>query len=177
MSVEVVQGQVRTVLHSGGDVRVRSGTARIDLVEGGQISICGPAHLSVLKSGGWLTIALHTRTIHLRIEDQRPLNISTPQIQAPMVAILDGPRDAAAFFVLIGSSIHLRRRPAQWAGELKLPKATPPRLEARGRATAGEGPNQAAAEKPKAQPETVAPPLAKEEPIYQVFMPPLVYDA
>jgi len=51
MSVEVVQGQVRTVLRSGGDVRVKSGAARIDLVEGGEISICSPAHLSVLKSG------------------------------------------------------------------------------------------------------------------------------
>src|SRR5258708_26579364 len=68
MSVEVWQGQVRTVLRSGGDVRVKSGNARIDLVEGGQISICGPAHLSVLKSGASLTIALDTGTIHVHIE-------------------------------------------------------------------------------------------------------------
>src|SRR5207245_6393642 len=63
------RSQVKTVLRSGGDVRVKSGTARIDLVEGGQISICGPAHLSVLKSGGSLTIALDTGTIHVHIED------------------------------------------------------------------------------------------------------------
>src|SRR5260370_13073158 len=90
MSAEVLQGQVRTVLHSGGDVRVKSGTARIDLVEGGQISICGPAHLSVLKSGGSLTIALDTGTIHVRIEDHLAVNIYTSQIQAQMVAIGDG---------------------------------------------------------------------------------------
>ncbi len=91
MSVEVVQGQVKTVLRSGGDVRVKSGTARIDLVEGGQISICGPAHLSVLKSGGSLTVALDTGTIHVHIEDHLAVNIYTPQIQAQTVAIGDGP--------------------------------------------------------------------------------------
>jgi len=49
MSVEVVGGQVKTILRSGSDVRVKSGQARISLAEGGQLSICGPAHLSVLK--------------------------------------------------------------------------------------------------------------------------------
>jgi hypothetical protein len=103
MSAEVLQGQVRTVLHSGGDVRVKSGTARIDLVEGGQISICGPAHLSVLKSGGSLTIALDTGTIHLHIEDHLAVNIYTPQIQAQTVAIGDGPRDALVGFDASGA--------------------------------------------------------------------------
>ena len=46
MSVELVRGQVKTMLRSGNDVRVKSGQARIDLVEGGTIAICGPAHLS-----------------------------------------------------------------------------------------------------------------------------------
>jgi len=36
---------------------------------------------------------------------------------------------------------------------------------------------QVLAAKPHPQPATVDPPPAKEEPIYQVFMPPLVYDA
>src|SRR5260370_4550927 len=98
MSAEVLQGQVRTVLHSGGAVRVKSGTARFDLVEGGQIMSCGPAHLSVLKSGGSLTIALDTGTIHVHIEDHLAVNIYTPQIQAQTVAIGDGPRDALVGF-------------------------------------------------------------------------------
>ncbi len=71
MRVEVVGGHVRTMLRSGSEVRVNSGTARIDLVEGGQISICGPAHLSVLKSGGSLTVALDAGTIHAHIERER----------------------------------------------------------------------------------------------------------
>jgi len=84
-------------------VRVKSGTARIDLVEGGQISICGPAHLSVLKSGGSLTIALDTGTIHVRIERELALTIYTPQIQAQTVAIGDGPRDALVGFDTAGA--------------------------------------------------------------------------
>src|SRR5207249_6101287 len=98
MSVEVVQGQVKTVLRSGSDVRVKSGTARIDLVEGGQIGICGPAHLSVLKSGGSLTVALDTGTIHVHIEQDLALTIYTPQIQAQAIAIGDAPRDVLVGF-------------------------------------------------------------------------------
>jgi hypothetical protein len=74
-------------------VRVKSGTARIDLVEGGQITICGPAHLSVLNSGGALTVALDTGTIHVHVEHEPTLTIYTAQIQAQPVAIGDGPQD------------------------------------------------------------------------------------
>ena len=211
MSVEVVQGQVRTVLRSGGDVRVKSGTARIDLVEGGQISICGPAHLSVLKSGGSLTIALDTGTIHVHIEDHLAVNIYTPQIQAQTVAIGDGPRDALVGFnatgamcirairgairveqQLTGQSVLIpqagdvllpngqlegfRSSAGQCACELQIAKATPP-PEVSQIARAEEARKQAAAAKPNAQPATIDSLPGKEEPIYQVFMPPLVYDA
>src|SRR5229473_716157 len=98
MSVEVVHGQVKTILRSGSDVRVKSGIARIDLVEGGQISICGPAHLSVLKSGGSLTVALDTGTIHAHIEHQTALTVYTPQIQAQPVAIGDESQDVLVGF-------------------------------------------------------------------------------
>src|SRR5207245_5975886 len=103
MSVEVVHGRVKTVLGSGSDVRVKSGTARIDLVEGGQIGICGPAHLSVLKSGGSLTVALDTGTIHVHIEQDLALTIDTPQLQAHAIAIGDGPRDALVGFNASGA--------------------------------------------------------------------------
>jgi hypothetical protein len=210
MSAEVLQGQVRTVLHSGGDVRVKSGTARIDLVEGGQISICGPAHLSVLKSGGSLTIALDTGTIHVLIEDHLAVNIYTPQIQAQTVAIGDGPRDALVGFnasgamciramrgairveqQLTGQSVlipqagdvllpngqleGLRTSAGECACELQIAGATPPQVSQI--ASAEEARKQAAAAKPNAQPTLVDASPAKEEPIYQVFMPPLVYDA
>ena len=103
MSVEVIHGQAKTVLRRGSDVRVKSSAARIDLVEGGQISICGPAHLSVLKSGGWLTIALATGTIHAHIERELSLTIYSPQIQAQAVAIGDGPQDLLPGFDTAGA--------------------------------------------------------------------------
>ena len=194
MSFEVVRGQTKTVLRSGSDVRVKSGAARIDLIEGGQISICGPAHLSVLKSGGSLTIALDTGTIHVHIEHDLPLTIYTPVIQAQTVAIGDGPRDALVGFdssgamciranlgairveqQLTGQSVlvpqdgdiflfngqleHLRASAGHCACELQVAKATPPPQPV------------------LSQTEIADLPPSKDEPIYQVFMPPLVYDA
>ena len=97
MSVELVRGQVKTVLRSGNDVRVKSGQARIDLVEGGTIAICGPAHLSLLKSGGSLTIALDSGIVHVRVETSPSVTVYTAQIQAKPIAIGDGAQD-----VLIG---------------------------------------------------------------------------
>jgi len=213
MSVEVIHGQAKTLLRSGSDVRVKSGAARIDLVEGGQISICGPAHFSVLKSGGSLTIALDTGTIHVHIEDQLPINIYTPQLQAQTVSIGEGPRDVLMGFdaagamclranrgavrleqQLTGQSVlipqagdvllfngqldGLRTSAGRCACELQSAKATPPpEPEVSRPATAEEVHKQAAEAKPSPQPAAVDPSLAKEEPVYQVFMPPLVYDA
>jgi hypothetical protein len=93
MSVEVVGGAVKTILRSGSDVRVKSGQARISLVEGGQISICGPAHLSVLKSGGAVTVALDSGAIRARLEGAPAMSVYTPQIQGQPLAIGDEPRD------------------------------------------------------------------------------------
>ncbi len=98
MTVEVVHGQIKTLLRSGNDIRVKSGQARLDLIEGGQITICGPAHLSVLKSGGSLTLALDSGTIHARIEHKPALTIYTAQIQAKPIAIGDAAQDALIGF-------------------------------------------------------------------------------
>src|SRR5215475_381098 len=56
MSVQVVDNEVKTLLRSGVDVRVKNGHARIELASGGNISICGPAHISILKAANGLTI-------------------------------------------------------------------------------------------------------------------------
>ena len=213
MSVEFVHGQAKTLLRSGSDVRVKSGTARIDLVEGGQISICGPAHFSVLKSGGSLTIALDTGTIHVHIDDQLPVSIYTPQLQAQTVSIGEGPRDVLIGFdaagamclranrgavrleqQLTGQSVlipqagdvllfngqldGLRTSAGHCACELQSVRTTPPpEPEVSRPATAEEVRRQAAEAKPNPQAAAADPPPAKEEPVYQVFMPPLIYDA
>jgi len=193
MSFEVVNGQARTILRSGSDVRVKSGAARIDLIEGGQITICGPAHLSLLKSGGSLTIALDTGTVHAHIEGTPALTIYTPQIQVQTVAIGGGAQDVLAGFEapgtmciranrgavrveqqLTGQSVlipqdgdiflfngqleHLRASAGHCACELQVAKTAPPQPAV-------------------SQTEIADLPPSKDEPIYQVFMPPLIYDA
>jgi hypothetical protein len=103
MSVEVVGGTAKTILRSGSDVRVKSGQARISLVEGGQISICGLAHFSVLKSGGSLTVALESGTIRARLEGAPAISVYTAQIQGQPVAIGDEPRDFLVGFESAGT--------------------------------------------------------------------------
>jgi hypothetical protein len=200
-------------LRSGSDVRVKSGTAHIDLVEGGQITICGPAHLSVLKSGGSLTVALDTGTIHAHIEREPALTIYTPQIQAQTIAIGGDPQDVLVGFdtpgamciranrgavrleqQLTGQSVivpqagdvllingqleSLRTSAGRCVCEPQTAKAPPPpQPEVSQPATAEEVRKSFADVKPSLPPAPAEKPGVKEEPIYQVFMPPLVYDA
>jgi hypothetical protein len=245
MTVDVVHGQIKTTLRSGNDIRVKSGQARLDLVEGGTIAICGPAHLSVLKSGGSLTLALDTGVIRVHVEKQPAVTIYTAQIQAKPIAIGDGPQDALIGFdapgmmcvratsgalrleqQLTGQSVivpqggdiilnngaleGLSNTAGHCACELQIAKSAPPPPEVSRLATTEEiqqreaeanknsttSPNPAttpppppvAAEKPPvalhpppaASEKSVAKvdkPAAKEDPVYQVFMPPLAYDA
>jgi len=98
MSVQVVGNEVKTLLRSGVDVRVKSGRAKISLTEGGTIAVCGPAHISMLKSRNALTIALDSGTIHAHVEGNLTLNVFTAQILAKTVAIADGPQDVLVGF-------------------------------------------------------------------------------
>ena len=221
LNIEVVQGRTRTILRSGSDIHVNSGQARIDLIEGGQIVVCGPAHLSVLKSVNLLTLALDTGVIHAHIEGPQPaLTIYTAQIQAKPFAIGDAPQDTLVGFdqtgamciradsgavrveqqltaqsivvpqageVLItnGQLETLRSGATHCSCELQMAKTlTPPapqtevsRLptpeEMHKANTEAAKPNTEAARAPAAPPK----PAAKDDPVYQVFMPPLSYDA
>ena len=103
MRVEVVGGFPRTVLHSGSDVLVKSGTARLDLTGGGSISICGPAHFSVLKVGNLVTVALDAGAIHLSIEHGPAVTVYTPLLQIQPIAIGEGPQDALVGFDSTGA--------------------------------------------------------------------------
>jgi hypothetical protein len=212
MSVENLNGSVATILHSGSDVRVKSGSARINLVEGGQIAICGPAHFSVLKSGNSLTIALDTGTIHAHIERRPVLTMYTPQIQAQPVAIGGGPQDTIVGFDASGAMCVRTNRGAlrleqqlngqnilvpqgesvflangqidslrtdageHCACELQLAEAAPPEVSRM--ATAEEARHKVDDVKPNVPTVQPAKPVApKQEPIYQVFVPPLIFNA
>jgi hypothetical protein len=239
MTVDVVHGQIKTTLRSGNDIRVKSGQARLDLVEGGTISICGPAHLSVLKSGGSLTLALDNGTIRVHVEKRPAVTIYTAQIQAKPIAIGDGPQEALIGFdapgmmcvratsgairleqQLTGQSVivpqggdiilnngaleGLQNTAGHCACDLQLAKGAPAPPEVSRLATTEEIHQRdaeamkepttpptppAASEKLAATPPPPAvvsekaparvdkPSATKEDPIYQVFMPPLAYDA
>ncbi|HET6932280.1 MAG TPA: hypothetical protein VFI45_18270, partial [Candidatus Acidoferrum sp.] len=211
MTVEVVRGQVKTVLRSGSDVRVKAGQARIDLVDGGQVMICGPAHFSVLKAGSAITLALDSGTIHAVIGSEVSLNIYTPQIQARPISIGNGAEDllvgldsAGAMCVrankgavrveqqLTGQSVLVPQ-----SGDVSLTngqieslhaatghcacsmqaviRPMTPGTEISQLATAEEIKKRAAEPKPAAEKTDQA--TQADEPIYQVFMPPLRYDA
>ena len=212
MNVEVVNGQVKTVLRIGSKVNVKSGEARIELVEGGQIVICGPAHFSVLKAAGALTLALDSGTIHAQIGSEVSLNFYTAQIQARPISIGNGAEDvlvgldtAGAMCIranqgavrveqqLTGQSVivpqggdvsltngqmeSLRSSGGRCACNLQTaikPMTTKTEVsqlatkdESKKKAPEAKQPTQQAAQQNE-QP---------EEPIYQVFMPPLHYDA
>ena len=213
MTVEVVRGQVKTVLRSGSDVHVKSGQARIDLVEGGQIMICGPAHFSVLKAGGAITLALDTGTIHAVVGAEVLLNIYTPQIQAHPISIGNGAEDvlvgldsAGAMCIrankgavrvehqLTGQSVLVPQ-----SGDVSLTngqieslraatghcvctmqaiiKPMTSGVEVSQLATTDEIKKKAAEPKAPATQESAPQAAQPEEPVYQVFMPPLRYDA
>lgn len=90
-AVSVTRGV--TFLASGSDVTLESGTARLVLVDGSEIDICGPAHLSLLKSGGTVTIALDYGRIHGRLAAALPVSVYTAQLLATPVSIAEKPRD------------------------------------------------------------------------------------
>jgi len=211
MSMEVVQGKVKTVLRSGSDVRVKAAQARIDLVEGGSITICGPAHFSLLKSGGSLTVALDTGTIHTHLQNDLPLTIYTAQIQAHPISIGNGAEDTLFGLDAFGTMCVRANKGAvrmeqQLTGQSVLvPQGgdvslTNGQLESM-HTSAGScvcdvmqplqptistevsklaTPEDSRKNPPERKPAPPADPpvkTQKDEPVYQVFMPPLHYDA
>jgi hypothetical protein len=211
MSMDTANGQVKTILRSGGDIVVKSGVAHIQLVEGGSLSICGPAHFSVLKSGNALTIALDSGTIHAQIEGQLTLNIYTAQIQAHPISIGGGPQDvlvgldskgamcirAAKGAVRIEQQLTGQNLLIPQNGDVSLTNGQLESLQTAGGHCVCDMPlvanpapvvtelsTLATSEEFKKKPEDPKPetpplvqPLQTEEPIYQVIMPPLRYDA
>jgi len=213
MSVEVVRGQVKTLLRSGSDVHVKAGQARIDLVDGGQIMICGPAHFSMLKAGGAITLALDSGTIHAVLGAEVSLNIYTPQIQAHPISIGNGAEDVLVGLDSTGAmciransgAVRLEQQltgqsvVVPQSGDVSLTngqieslraaaghcvctlqtvmKPMTPGTEVSRLATKDDIKKKAAEPKSPAPAENPDQTAQPEEPVYQVFMPPLQYDA
>ena len=217
MSVDMVGGQVKTILRSGSDVLVKSGQARISLVESGQISICGPAHFSVLKAGGSLTLALDTGIVRMRLDQAPSVTVYTAQIQAQPVAIGDDPRDFLVGFenpatmcvrtyrgalrleqqlggqsVLVpqggdillvnGQVDSLQSGAGHCRCELEIAKAplkplAAPPLAASSAAEASGNAGNATAQEATVTPDASEKPSPNDQPVFQVSLPPLTYDA
>jgi len=82
-----------SALMSGGRVIVHSGQARIALNGGGDIVICGPARLQMLKSADSLTVALDFGTVSVHVEDNSRIAIFTPLVTATPISVGGGERD------------------------------------------------------------------------------------
>jgi hypothetical protein len=83
-------------LLSGSVVTVHDGKARLMLAVGGEIDICGPAKLTLLESGGAITLALDFGRIHLQLRRGTSLRIFTPTIIATPLDIGGEARDITA---------------------------------------------------------------------------------
>ena len=208
MNVETANGQVKTILRSGSDVVVKAGQAHIDLVEGGNLTICGPAHFSILKSASALTIALDNGTIHAHIEGNVTINVYTAQIQASPVSIGGGTQDVlvglnpagAMCFRATQGAVRIEQQFTGQSilipqngdvsltnGQLETLQSSPGqcacelRTIAKNPITSVEVSRLASTEELKqkdaaAQPQTPKASIT-DEPVYQVIMPPLRYNA
>jgi hypothetical protein len=78
---------------NGGVVVVHSGDARMALLGGGEVQICGPAKFTVLTSGDAITLALNFGRLRVQLPAKTELRIFTPSIIATPIDISGGPRD------------------------------------------------------------------------------------
>lgn len=200
VSVAQEGGRSVTTLLSGSEVVVTSGHARLTLVDGSEMDICGPAQLSLLKAGGAITVALSHGRVHARISAELPLQIYTAMIVVTPVSVGGVPRDAtvgldtAGEMCLYAAHGALRlehqfsgqRVLVPQLGEVAVPGGQIENLrEAAGGCRCDapvakkETPEMPKAAEPAVQASNETKPDAKKEevPVYTAVMPPLTFSA
>jgi hypothetical protein len=205
VSMESTYGMSTALLASGSEITVRSGRAQIDLMHGGAIAICGPAHFTLLESGGAITVALEYGRVRPQVEAQVNLTVYTPLIVSTPVAIGTNPRDLTVGLDQAGAMCTLTSRGAvrieqQFTGQSVLvPQGGEITLNggqlgtmqsANGSCdcellvTRNQAPKSLELSRPLANPATrplpataPPPPPRVEQPIYRVYLPPLSFDA
>ena len=78
---------------NGSTITVHSGQARLTLVAGGDVYICGPAKMTYLESNGAITLALSFGKVHATIASNLQFRIFTPLVIGTPIAIGEGERD------------------------------------------------------------------------------------
>src|SRR5580698_7505292 len=81
---------------NGSVLTVHDGKARLTLIAGGQVDICGPAKFTLLQSGTSITLALNFGRIHLQLPASTPLRIFTPTMIATPLDIGGASREITA---------------------------------------------------------------------------------
>jgi hypothetical protein len=204
VSFESENGRSTALLSSGSDITVRAGRAHIELTGGGEISICGPAHLTLLESGGAVTLALDYGQVRPQVDPQVALTIYTPLIVATPVAIGAGLRDVTVGLDQQGAMCALTSRGAvrieqqltsqsvllPQGGEINLNGGQLDTLRSAAGScscellvTRNTAPRQLEVSVPvrpepaRPRPAMPLPAPRTAEPIYRVYMPPLTFDA
>lgn len=79
---------------NGNVVTVHSGEASMRLIDGGEVSVCGPARFTVLANAdGAITLALDFGRMHVELPTTVSLRVLTPMIVATPIEIEGGKRD------------------------------------------------------------------------------------
>jgi hypothetical protein len=206
VSYESTYGMSTALLASGSDITVRSGRAQIELMHGGAVAICGPAHFTLLESGGAVTLALDYGRVRPQVDAKIALTVYTPMIVATPVAIGSDPRDLTVGLDKEGAMCTVPSRGAvrieqQLSGQsLLVPQG--------GEITLNEGqlsalhsangscdcqllvtrnmaprsmelsmPVPNPAARPRPLPAAPPPPPPAAQPVYRVYLPPLTFDA
>jgi hypothetical protein len=78
---------------NGSVVTVHSGKARMTLLAGGKVEICGPAKFTVLLSGNAITLALNFGRVRAELPAETSLRVFTPTIVGTPIDISGGSRD------------------------------------------------------------------------------------
>lgn len=196
-----------TVVASGSDVTVRSGHALLLLDSGGEVSICGPAHFTMVNSTGAITLALDYGRVHPSLSSSETFTIYTPSVVATPVAISGARRDTTVGLEENGEMCILTARGAmrvepQFAGQsiivpqggvVDLADGQIESLHSDAATCSCEFPRAMERARPPIsqdisvlrhpvqpkhkKPESAAPPTLSQGPVYTVIMPPLSFDA
>ncbi len=201
---ETQNGFSTAIVGNGSEVTVRSGKAQIDLAPGGSIAICGPAHFTLLESGGAITLALDYGQVRPQVDAKVAITVYTPMIVATPIAIGDNPRDLTVGLTQQGAMCTAPARGAARieqqfggqsvlvpqggevslnGGQLNTMRSTEGSCDCQLLVTHSNAPKQIevsrpvapAAAKPRGVPPATAP--KTERPVYRVYMPPLTFDA
>jgi hypothetical protein len=78
---------------NGSVLTVHSGTAIMTLFGGGEVDICGPAKITILRSSGAITLALNFGRMRVQLPPKTSLRVFTPTVIGTPLDISGGARD------------------------------------------------------------------------------------